>query len=335
MRLHVFRFVVILLATGSICGISIAQQGSDSLRLVNMIALDGVEGRIDHFAVSDDHSRLYVAALGNNTVEVIDLKTNKRLQSIGGFKEPQGLGFVADSGALVVASGQDGKCRIYDPAFKLVGAIDGLDDADNVRIDPRSKHVYVGCGNGALAVIDPARATKLAEIKLDGHPESFRLESNGPRIFVNVPSAHHVAVVDRQKRAVIATWPLKDAEANFPMALDEQHHRLFVGCRKPARLLVLDTETGKTVMALDCCGDTDDVFYDAASNRIYLSGGEGCITVINQLDADHYKLRQTVPTAPGARTSFFVPETRTFYLAVPHRASQSAEIRAYGVEPRK
>src|SRR6185436_9352888 len=172
-----------------------------------------------------------------------------------GIKEPQGLGFVPGSNDLVVASGQDGKCRIYDSALKVKGVIDGLDDADNVRYDPQSKHVYVGFGSGALAEIDPAAATKLAEIQLAGHPESFQLESQGPRIFVNVPTAGHVAVIDREKRAVLAKWPVKEAQANFPMALDEEHHRLFIGCRKPARLLVFDTESGMPVERLTCSGD--------------------------------------------------------------------------------
>jgi hypothetical protein len=174
--------------------------------------------------------------------------------------------------------------------------------------------------------IASGRSTK---VKLAGHPEAFQLEQNGPRIFVNVPTAHHIAVVDREKRKVIAKWPVKEAEANFPMALDEANHRLFVGCRKPAKVLVIDTETGKTVTAIDCCGDTDDLFYDAASKRIYVSGGEGYITVIQQTDRDHYAVAEKIPTAPGARTSHFDPGAARLYLAVPHRGDHAAELRVY------
>ena len=119
------------------------------------------------------------------------------------------------------------------------------------------------------------------------------------------------------------------------MALDEEHHRLFIGCRKPARLLVFDTESGMPVERLTCSGDTDDIFYDPALKRLYLSGGEGSISVFEQGDPDHYKLTNTIPTAPGARTSLFVPATRMLYLAVPHRGNQQAEVRVYSVEASK
>jgi hypothetical protein len=171
----------------------------------------------------------------------------------------------------------------------------------------------------------------LADIKLEGHPESFQLESQGHRLFVNVPTAHHVAVVDREKRAVVAKWPVKEAAANFPMALDETNHRLLIGCRKPAKLLVLDSQSGKVVASMDCCGDTDDVFYDAAHKRVYVSGGEGCISIFEQSDPDHYRLAETLKTAAGARTSLFVPQTGRLYLAIPHRLSQPAEIQVFEI----
>jgi hypothetical protein len=204
-----------------------------------------------------------------------------------------------------------------------------MDDADNARYDAVQNRIYVGYGSGALAVLIAEKLTKVGDIALSGHPESFQLEHSGNRIFVNVPSSGHIAVVDREKQAVIATWPLTDAKSNFPMALDEADHRLFVGCRKPTKLLVLDTETGKTVATLDCVGDTDDVFYDAGARRIYVSGGAGAINVIGQSDADHYSEIAKVQTASGARTSFFAADAGTLFLAVPHRGGQVAEIRVY------
>jgi hypothetical protein len=164
---------------------------------------------------------------------------------------------------------------------------------------------------------------------LDGHPESFQLEANGTRIFVNIPSAHQIAVIDRQKRTVLVTWPVPGARANFPMALDEANHRLFVGCREPAKLIVFDTESGNTVTRFDCAGDTDDVFYDAARRRIYISGGAGSISVFEQSDPDHYKLLATVPTAAGARTSLFDPDYGRLFVAVPHRGQRKAEVRVF------
>jgi DNA-binding beta-propeller fold protein YncE len=306
-----------------------AQPSTTALKPAGVITLDGVEGRIDHLAVDAKRGRLYVAALGNDTVEVIDLKVGKRVGSIAGLKKPQGVAVVAESGRLIVASGDDGKCRVYGENQKLLGTVDGLDDADNVRYDADAKLAYVGYGDGALAVIDPEAVKKVADIKLDGHPESFQFEGKGKRIFVNVPSAKQVVVIDRGKRAVVAKWEVKDAGANFPMALDEANHRLFLGCRKPAKVLVIDTESGRTVAAVDCAGDADDVFYDAARNRVYVSGGDGTVSVIEQSGPDGYKNVGKVESAAGARTSLFVPASGTLYVAVPHRGAQRCELRAY------
>jgi DNA-binding beta-propeller fold protein YncE len=300
---------------------------ADALKPAGTIPL---EGRIDHMALDAKGRRLFVAALGNDTVEVIDLKTGKQSGRIGGMKKPQGLAYLADLNRLVVASGDDGKVRVYDAHQKLLGTVvDGLDDADNVRYDPAAKLAYVGYGDGALAIIDPEKVQKVGEIKLDGHPESFQLETKGGRVFVNVPDAKHVAVVDREKRAVVPTWPVGRAAANFPMALDEEHHRLFVGCRRPATLIVLDTGTGRTVANVGCAGDTDDVFYDAASRRVYIAGGEGVVSVFEQTDADQYRPLGRVATTAGARTAFFAPDVRTLYVAVPRRGPHSAELRTF------
>jgi hypothetical protein len=168
-------------------------------------------------------------------------------------------------------------------------------------------------------------------VRLAAHPESFQLETSGSRIFVNVPSAGHIAVVDREKQSVLAKWPVTQARANYPMALDEGNHRLFVGCRHPAKLLVYDTTNGRFVTSADIVGDTDDLFYDAARQRIYVTGGEGFITVLEQQDADHLRLLQKLTTAPGARTGLFVPELGKLFLAVPHRGGQRAEIRIFTV----
>ena len=164
-------------------------------------------------------------------------------------------------------------------------------------------------------------------------PESFQLEKSGPRIFVNLPESKKIAVVNRETRTVIATWATAGATANFPMALDETHHRLFVGFRKPAKLTVFDTESGKSLANLDTVGDADDIFYDAARQRIYIAGGNGFLSVFQQLDPDHYEPVTQIPTAAGARTALFVPELSRLYLAVPHRGSQRAEVRVYSTQP--
>src|SRR5262249_39982646 len=202
----------------------------------------------------------------------------------------------------------DGSVRVFDgTTLAPLKKVDLGDDADNLRLDGTSGRIWVGHGEGALAAIDPGGA-KVAEIPLGGHPESFQLEKNGSRIFVNVPNAGKVAAVDRAKGAVVASWKTGDAAANYPMALDEPDRRLFIVCRRPARLLALDTDTGAIVAALPTVGDADDVFYDAPANRIYVSGGEGAIALHRQVDADHYSEATRVETVAGARTSFFSPD---------------------------
>ena len=307
----------------------VSQSVRDPLRAAGVIPMPAVEGRIDHLAVDVKGQRLFVAALGNNTLEVIDISGMRAIKSIAGLHEPQGIRFLADRNRVVVANGADGSTVFYDgTTLSVLHTAKTSGDADNVRYDPKAGRVYVGYGNGALEAFDPD-GQPLGEVKLAAHPESFQLESGGSRIFVNVPSAGHVAVVDRDKQTVSATWRVTAAAANYPMGLDEANRRLFLGCRRPAKLLVYDTGSGNLVTAVDIVGDTDDLFYDSAKKRVYVIGGEGFITVLEQLDADHYRQLQRIPTAAGARTGLFVPELGKLFVAVPHRGAQRAEIRVY------
>jgi DNA-binding beta-propeller fold protein YncE len=299
--------------------------------LVKTIPLPDVRGRIDHFAMDTQGQRLFMAALGNDTVEVIDLMAGRRIHTIGDCSTPQGLAYVPGINRLFIANGGSGTVNMLDGMdFKVLKRLGDLPDADNVRYDAKAGLIYVGDGDGELTVIGATNGEFVAKIPLAGHPESFQLEKNGNRIFVNVPDANQIAVVDRDKRAIITTWPMEKFRSNFPMALDEANHRLFVGCRHPARLVVLDTANGRKISDVEISGDTDDVFYDASLKRIYASCGGGFIDVINQRDPDKYELWNRIPTVSGARTSFFSPEQKEFYLAV--RAgliSGNAEIRAY------
>jgi len=304
------------------------------LRLIQTIPLRNVEGRIDHMAVDLKGERLFIAALGNNTVEIVDLRAGKHMETITGLHEPQAVGFVPEFNKIFIANAQSGACEVFDgSSFKRIKSIKLSDDADNIRYDAAARRVYVGYGSGGLGTIDAATGDQLGEIKLDGHPESFQLEKFGPRIFVNIPTSQKIAVVDREKPAAVTAWPVGVATANFPMALDETHHRLFVGFRKPAKLVVYDTESGKVIANLDSPGDADDIFHDGTRQRIYISGGDGFIGIIQQQDADHYKSLAKIPTASGARTSLFVPELGRLYLAVPHRGTQRTEIGVYEAQP--
>lgn len=321
------RYWVILLAVTSLA----LAQANEPLHLEKVVPLPDVQGRIDHLSVDKRNNRLFVAALGNHTVEVIDIPQGKRMYTIRGLQEPQGVLYLIDGNRLHVANRADGTLHIFDAETQeAIQTIKLGDDADNIRFDSDKQQLYVGYGHGALAILD-TEGTKLADIRFDAHPESFQLEKNGSRVFVNLPEARRIAVVDRGTRSVIAHWGTDGALANYPMALDEEHQRLFVVCRMPARLLVLDTRDGKILQKLPVVGDSDDVFYDQSLQRIYAIGGEGRISVYQQDDPDHYRLIADIATAKGARTGIFYPEHKKFFVAVPRQGSEPAAIRIYSV----
>jgi len=312
---------------------TVRAQTAAPLKLTQTIALPGVEGRIDHVAFDAAGERLFVCALGNNTVEVIDLRKAERIHSITGLGAPQGIVYIPELDRLFVANDKGGICKIYDAkSFQTVGELNFNDDADNVRYDDATKKIYVGFGSGGIAVVNAPDGKQIGSIKLSAHPEAFELEKQGKRIFINVPNSRDVAVIDRDKGEVIATWKTDLAFGNFPMALDETNHRLFLGCRMPSKLIVLNTDSGDVVTKIDISGDPDDVFYDSKRHRIYATCGAGKIDIIEQTGADAYRALAKIDTADGARTGLFVPERDTVFVAVPHRGSQQAEIRAYRVE---
>jgi DNA-binding beta-propeller fold protein YncE len=310
-----------------------AAQSAAPLKLKQTIALPGVEGRIDHFALDATDERLFVCALGNNTVEVLDLHKGERIHSITGLGSPQGIAYISGLNRLFVANDKGGIFKIYDAkSLQPVGELNLKDDADNVRYDDAAKKIYVGFGSGGIAIVNASDGKQVSSIELSGYPEAFELEKNGRRIFVNVPNARHVAVIDRDKGEVVARWKTDLAFQNFPMVLDEANHRLFVGCRLPSKLVVLNTESGEVAAKIDISGDPDDLFYDSKRHRIYAICGAGKIDIIEQTDPNTYAASTKVNTADGARTGLFVSEGDTLFVAVPHRGSQKAEVRAYHVE---
>ena len=301
---------------------------STPLELAQTIVLADVRGRIDHLAVDPDAARLFVAALGNDSVEVVDLHAATRIARITGLHEPQGIGYVRSADRLYVANAGGGVDMFEASTLRRLSRIEGLDDADNVRLDAANATVYVGYGH-ALAAIDAKSGKLLERIELTGHPESLQLESAGTRIFVNVPSAAQITVVDRSKKRVVGTWKIGEKRANFPMALDEANHRLFVATRKPASLLVFDTRAGTRTADLRIAGDADDLFYDAKRKRLYVICGDGVVDIVQQKDADHYERAGEVRTVRGARTGLFVPSRDALFVAVPVHSGGQAEIRVF------
>jgi hypothetical protein len=310
-----------------------AESGDAPLQLKQTIALPGVEGRIDHFALDAAGHRLFVCALGNNTVEVLDLAKGQRIHSITGLGSPQGIAYIPELNRILVANETGGVCKIYDgKSFQEISELNLKDDADNVRYDEATRKIYVGFGSGGLAIINAPDGKQVGSIKLSAHPEAFELEKNGKRIFVNVPNARHVAVIDRDQGKAVATWKTDLAFGNFPMALDEANHRLFIGCRIPSKLVVLNTDFGEIVARIDISGDPDEVFYDGKRRRIYAVCGTGKVDIVEQTDPNTYKPFAKVDTIDGARTGLFVSERDILFIAVPNHASQNAEVRAYQVE---
>src|SRR5437868_13722383 len=306
------------------------------LLLVQEIPLPNVEGRIDHFTFDPKRKRVIGAALGNNTVEVVDTFAGRDVHSITGAAAPQGVVYVSELNRLFVANGTDGKLRIYNgDSFKLLNTLVIGEDADNVRYDPSEKRVYVAYGGdeeGGIAVIDAASGKRLDDVaKPDAHPESFQIAATKPVIYANIATKAKVVVIDRNTHKV-TDWPLKTGRANYPMALDEADHRLFVVTRNTAQLVVLDTETGSVIASLPCVHDSDDVYYDTGRKRIYALGGEGFVSVIQQLDPDHYQRLAKVPTTVGARTGLWYEKRDRLYLAVPATAKQGAALWVYSPE---
>ncbi len=331
------RIMLVALALATVtllCSRVALGQDKVPLELTKTIPMEGVQGKIDHLSVDVKGGRVFVATTGDNSVQVIGLPQGKVIHRIEGLAEPQGVAFLPDLNRIAIANGKDGSCRILDgETYKVLKSVDFKEDGDNVRYDAASKRIYVAHEAGGLGVVDADKMEKVTDIKLEGHPEAFQLEQHGKRIFVNIPDAKHIAVIDREKSVVIAKWPVEKLEANFPMALDEANHRIFIGCRKPSKMLVLDMETGKEVTQLTISRDTDDLFFDAASKRLYVTAGEGFIDTIEQKDPDKYKRVWAQSSAPGARTSIFVPELGMLFVAVPGKDAQKAELRAYKPRP--
>src|SRR5260370_1014908 len=273
-------------------------------------------------ALDRDRRRLFVAELGNDSVGVVDLDARKVVHRIGGLKEPQGVAYLPSGDTLFVANGGDGSVRLFQgPDYAANGRIDLGGDADNVRVDQAANRVIVGYGSGALAMIDAAARSRIADIRLPAHPESFQIDSGSKRIYVNVPNRRAIAVVDPAAGKQTASWPMTNAGANFPMALDEEARRVLVMFRSPARLGVFAMQDGGSLAATDACGDADDLFVDAKRHRVYVSCGEG---VIDVFDAHTYRRTARIPTVPRARTSLFVPDR--FMLAVRAAAREPAAI---------
>ena len=309
------------------------------LVLTAAIPLPGVHGRFDHFAFDPaEPGRLFLAALGHDSLEVINLTGGTTVHTISGLGHPQGVVFASGLNKVFVGMRDHQKLYIYDGlTYGLITTISYEGDVDNLRYDAAAKRVYVGYGDGekaAIGMVDATTNQRLAdEYKTGSHAESFQLGETGPEMYVNLPQLNQIAVINRETRA-ISRWSVTWKE-NFPMALDEADRRLFVGFRIPPRLGVFDMNSGKMVAALPCVADTDDLYYDSELKRIYVPGGQGFISVFQQKDPDHYELIANVSSGLGGRTAGFPKQAGKkggpshLFVAIPDHGGHSAEVLNY------
>jgi len=301
-----------------------------SLTVDVKIPLGDIAGRIDHLAYDSARQRLYVAELGNNSVGIVDLKQRRLLRTVPGFDEPQGIGYEASTDTVYVATGGDGSLRLFRAAdFSAIGTLDLGADADNVRVDPKARRVYVGHDDGAIAVIDAAARKRIADIPFKGHPESFQLESDGPRIFVNAPDAGAIQVLSRDTNTAIGSWSTAELQANYPLAADLTNHRILAVFRRPARMEAFDATTGKRLGGSDVCGDADDLFVDARRERVYVICGEGSVDSYTS-GADFSRVDR-LPTSHGSRTGLYLPDNNL--LAVAIRAAEKEPAAVWLLRP--
>jgi len=292
-----------------------ARSAEAPLQLEAKILLGDVRGRIDHMAIDLRRQRLFIAELGNDTVGVVDLANHSLIHTLGGLNEPQGVGYEPSTDTLFVANARDGVVKLFDGNdYKATGQIALGSDADNIRVDAATRRVIVGYGDGALAVLDPATRSKAQNVPLKAHPESFQLEPNTERIFVNLPDVRAVAVVDGKSGEQLATWPM-DKGGNFAMTIDRDRNQLLVAFRRPPALAVFALADGKIASTGETCGDVDDLFVDARRKRVYVSCGQGYVDVLEANGAAYRRLAR-IPTSAGARTSLFVPEMDRLMFAV-------------------
>lgn len=300
-----------------------------TLQLQKTIQLPQVKGGFDLMAIDVKGQRLFISAEDNHTVEVINLQTGKPLTSLPGFNEPKWVVYLPNNNRIYVSAGGDGKVTELDGnTYNAVKTFSFKEACNNLRFDSTTNQLFVGVGktSGSLGIIDVKQDKIAGEISLSGYPKQF--EMDGDKVYVNLPDKNTIEVVNLSSAKPVASWAVTEAKRNVPMALDRINHRLFVAC-EPGKFIIYSTGKGKSIQSINIAKDADGIYYDAKRKRIYVSCGEGSIEVIEQKDADHYNLIQTISTVQGAGTSLYSPQLDKYILAVPQSSNQTAEIRVY------
>jgi DNA-binding beta-propeller fold protein YncE len=314
-------------------------QNASVLKLAQTLTLPSdIKGNFDHFGVDLKGNRLFATPEGYQAVLVFDIKSGKPIHTIKGIGKPHAVLYREDLNRIYITDGDAGDLKIFDgKTYALLSSVKLLEDADSIGYDPKTKYLYIDNGGGdvhetysMLSVVDTTAGKKLADIKIDGDTlEAMSLESSSPKLYVNNKAKNQVDVVDREKRALLTSWPVTKCKTNVAMAFDESDRRLFIACRS-GQISVLDTESGKEVTALPITKGVDDLTYDPASKRLYASC-DGDVDVYEQTSPDQYKRLAQVPTGPLARTARLVPELNRYFVAVPQHGTDPAKILVFDV----
>src|SRR6202049_3652148 len=326
------------------------------LGLVETIPLPG-DGYMDHLTVDVKGQRLFISGEAAKSLITVDLAAGKVIHETKGLSAmPKKAFYLPESNEMWVTLTDSSVVVISGTTYEVIKTVklSGYGDpnrgADNAAYDPNTHLIYAGVevfenfgGSGehgstdaSIDIVDTMNAKVVRRIKLPGgDPAGITIDPAGKKLYVTmgdiVEGNSHVAVVDLEKRAVVAQWPITGGPVPHTAGLDAAHHRLFVGSRtiahtgniggghqhEPGKLVVMDTETGKVVQALDIVGGADDLQYDAATGRIYFAGTTGTVAVFKEMDPDHFQLLGKVPTGAISKTGLWVPELKRFYSAVP------------------
>lgn len=293
------------------------------------IAMAEVKGRIDHLDANLKEKIVFVAALGNNSLEIVDINKGEVIYSIKGLDEPQGVAYIPQQQEIFVANGGNGDCYFYNAHnLEKTATVHLSSDADDVRYDSTEEKIYVGYGDGGIAIIDARLHKKTGDIKLSAHPESFQLDKKLNKLFINVPDSHQIVVADLNSSKVINEWATGEFRSNFPLAIDTDSHVIFIGYRNPGKLVAMDEVSGAILNTTDLLNDADDIFFDTKEKKIYASGGDGFINIYHW-QRPEIKLVAKIATRSGARTSLLIPSLGLFFLAERASLNNAAAIKVY------
>jgi DNA-binding beta-propeller fold protein YncE len=357
--------ILVMLLMGFVSRVAAQNAPSQQLPMMHMAGLLGLvetiplpgDGYMDHLTVDVKGQRLFISGEAAKSLIVVDLAAGKVIHETTGLSQmPKKAFYLPESNEIWMTLTDSSIVAISGTTYevtktvKLSGYGDPNRGADNAAYDPAAHLIYAGVevfenfggsgdhgsSNASIDIVDTTTAKLVGSIKLPGgDPAGITIEPSGKKLYVTmgdiVDGDSHVAVIDLEKRAVVAQWPITGGPVPHTAGLDAAHHRLFVGSRtvahtgnvggghqhEPGKLVVIDTESGKVVQVLDSVGGADDLQYDAATGRIYFVGTTGTVAVFKEIDPDHFQLLGKVPTGAIAKTGLWVPELKRFYSAVP------------------